>query len=195
MNRKLQALRDALETDHCYGNCSNTCDIHAAFEEGLYLWAANLLIGATECDATEAAFNELEPTEEELEEERRFLIELPNVRCKVCGSHCYTDVAGDVCDNCNTALTCNETYTYVARKHERFGGRVQFEHPAELPCTKSYKHYGPCVAANGIEFGDEVPELCLNPSPEHNPQPCVLDKNHEGLCQTEDSFYWKDEDE
>ena len=48
MTRKLSSLRselsDALENDH-YGCQDNCCDISAAMNEGLYLWAAHLLIG------------------------------------------------------------------------------------------------------------------------------------------------------
>ena len=112
MTRKLSSLRselsDALEGDHY--NCSdNCCDISAAMNEGLYLWAAHLLTGATECEATERAYARYQRAQRPaafqraLEAERVALCALPHQECRSCNSIVWNG-EDETCGNCLARL-------------------------------------------------------------------------------------------
>lgn len=94
-------LRAAIEEEHA-GICrdQNTCDISKAFDEGLYLWSAHMLIGATECPLTEAAYVALEPMKEQLDAECAELLKCPHIRCAECNAVVWSDDDEVTCGNC-----------------------------------------------------------------------------------------------
>lgn len=97
----LEPLRDALRSEHLYACTNNTCNISAAYNVGLYLWAARLLTGATEAPETEAALARLEVTDEEMLAEASQMG--PGVPCAFCDAPLYVDdndVDGVACGNC-----------------------------------------------------------------------------------------------
>lgn len=95
----LKPLRDALRSEHLYACTNNTCDISAAYNAGLYLWAARLLTGATEAPETEAALARLEEVEVATEKERGQMTW--GVACSACDAPIYVDdVDGVACGNC-----------------------------------------------------------------------------------------------
>jgi len=101
------ALREALHEEHPTQVChNNTCDITAAMEEDCFVWAAHLLIGATECPSTEKAYGEARAAMGEsefdalLEEERKTVCAIRHIKCATCGSLVYTEEDEDVCGNC-----------------------------------------------------------------------------------------------
>lgn len=102
------ALRTALEEEHPEHLChNNTCDISAAIRHELYLWAARLLISATDCPVTEQAFLTYYDGDKEggfihdYERERQELLEVPHVRCPACNAVVWEpDSYGDTCGNC-----------------------------------------------------------------------------------------------
>lgn len=98
-------LRDALRADHV-GNCdSNACDITAAYRAGCYLWAAHLLMSATDACNTPNVTEAFEPpTDEVLDAERVILLEQPHADCPSCGAIVWTDV-DTTCDNCSASVT------------------------------------------------------------------------------------------
>ena len=105
----LRELEAALEDEHC-GECgSASCDINAAWDHGYPLWAANLLIGATECPRTEAALGAINPTHEELSAEcDEFVENVPHVTCDACNAVVWESAEGDrpeQCDNCLGAVS------------------------------------------------------------------------------------------
>lgn len=98
-------LARAIEFDH--PNCDdNTCDLSKAAAIGCYLWAAHLLTGATECEETEKAFNEVynrlgkAAFDVELELERQQLLAEPHWECSECGSLIWTSEGEAFCANC-----------------------------------------------------------------------------------------------
>jgi hypothetical protein len=98
-------LREALEEEHpCTDD--NSCDIAKAIECRLYLWAANLLQGATESPKTDAEMIVLaekygEATiKAEEEKERKLLLKEPHADCAKCGSIVWFDDEETTCDNC-----------------------------------------------------------------------------------------------
>lgn len=98
----IDRLRDAIEAEHV-ADCgdNNTCDINKAFEEELYLWAARLLTtSATECPRTISALAALAPTEQQLNDECRELLEHPHMRCPECNATVWTEECKDTCGNC-----------------------------------------------------------------------------------------------
>ena len=94
-------LKEALYEEHCCLCLDNTCDILAAYDAGLFLWAARLLIGATECPLTEEAFVADSVDDSELNAERDMLLELPHFPCQSCKSIIWRDdEPGVICGNC-----------------------------------------------------------------------------------------------
>lgn len=107
----INRIVDALEHEHCdpHGDGYVTsCDICFAFEHELYLWAAHLLVGATDCPRTERAYIALEKhlgAEElnrRIEVERLKLLAYPHKRCPECGAVMWAECEEDIesCDNC-----------------------------------------------------------------------------------------------
>ncbi len=100
------ALARALEHDH--PNCEdNTCDVTKAAAIGCYLWAAHLLSGATECEETEDALNDVfnqlggkASFDQELELERQELLAQPHFECSSCGALIWTAEGEAFCSNC-----------------------------------------------------------------------------------------------
>lgn len=105
-----KALKKALEEDHCWADCGNACDIHAAYEEGHYLWAAHLLTGATECPALERVFEKYGdvPWDVVRKDCDEFADSVPNVECPGCGSVCWGVVYDEAyvhdCGHCGEEL-------------------------------------------------------------------------------------------
>lgn len=98
-------LREALEAEHPEQTCNNnTCDITKAMSEGLYLWAAHLLTGATECPRTEKALALRAPTKQELDNECTELLECPHMRCSECNAIVWTDGDKVVCGSCGKEI-------------------------------------------------------------------------------------------
>lgn len=114
--RDLAPLIAALEEEHC-DQCSadNSCDINVAFEDGYYLWAAHLLIGATECPKTEAAYVALDVTNEELEAERVELLRLNrHVHCAKCNALCWNVERDDTCGSCGHSFHDNNFFVEMS---------------------------------------------------------------------------------
>lgn len=92
----LARLSEALNEDH---PCEETvtCDIARAREEGLTLWAAHLLEGATECPATERALGRIRASmpparfERKLEAQREAMCALPHWQCPACNAILWED--------------------------------------------------------------------------------------------------------
>lgn len=105
----IDALRYAVEEDH---PCEDTqgCDIAVALENGYYLWAAHLLMGATECPATDEAWEALVATDKsdgqtqrEADAECDEMVKIPHVECESCGSvnwGCDGEMPSGSCANC-----------------------------------------------------------------------------------------------
>lgn len=99
--RRLGAL---LEGEHPCQN--NTCDIAVAIEQALYLWAAHLLVGATETSSDfDAHYDRFRnPQLAAFEEiERLLLLEVPHVKCRYCGDLMFSSegfLQGVACGNC-----------------------------------------------------------------------------------------------
>lgn len=97
-------LEEALKEEH--NDRDSSCDICVAIREELYLWAAHVLVGATECPLTEAAYLWMKETEKEfdkkLEEERLALLEIEHKRCEKCNSITWGDdyYSPEACGNC-----------------------------------------------------------------------------------------------
>jgi hypothetical protein len=101
---RTQLIR-ALARNHVNRCGQNSCDICAAYKNENYLWAAHLLIGATECSRTEKAFLELDPSQDELDAECKALLnEVDYIECPGCQSLCWSAEVGDQCDNCHAYL-------------------------------------------------------------------------------------------
>lgn len=104
----IDRLREALEAEHseyeCNNNNNNTCDISKAMREGLYLWAARLLTGATECPRTSSALALCNPSKQELDEECADLLEHPHMTCGECNANVWTDEDKDTCGNCRETV-------------------------------------------------------------------------------------------
>lgn len=116
----LKDIEAALESDHCdpcggsCEGCPNTCDIHAAYDHGFYLWAAHILSGATECPKTDLAVARLQlrlpkgEYEAKLKHEGyEFLRTVRSLKCdgpKGCGSHVYTEDDLVTCGNCHATV-------------------------------------------------------------------------------------------
>lgn len=86
-------LADSVHGEHVvFCNDDATCDIDAACDADLYAWAAHLLNGATECEATSASIASAierhgrEAWEKLIEEQRADLCEYPHETCRDCGS-------------------------------------------------------------------------------------------------------------
>lgn len=114
-------IADALEREHCglHGEAYVTsCDIYFAFEHELYLWAAHLLVGATECPRTERAYIALEKylgTEKlkrRLESERLELLTYPHRRCPRCNSVTWADDEDCIesCGECGYTFRADDPY-------------------------------------------------------------------------------------
>lgn len=111
-------LEVALDENHPNAeNCGNTCDISRAMEHKLVAWAAHLLTGATECEATTEAYVKyrqtfLEPGEFEahLEEERRELCAIPHATCGKCNAVIweFDKRHGDRCGSCGHEIPAEE---------------------------------------------------------------------------------------
>lgn len=101
---RTQLIR-ALKDEHCSRCEQNCCDICAAYENRNYLWTAHLLTSATDdCEGTEKAYLELDPSAEELDKERDDLLEIPHLKCADCNAICWNATHGDMCDNCHEEL-------------------------------------------------------------------------------------------
>lgn len=119
-----QRLEAALEAEHVYlckhGDGVRTCDITKAFEEWLYLWAAHFLIGATDegIKETEAVYQEINPSQEELDEEREELLKAKHVACPHCNAVNWLDDHKDqtTCGDCGRSLL----RTFYVTVTERF---------------------------------------------------------------------------
>ena len=107
----ISSLERALYDEHCWhsavpgGERNNTCEIEWAYEQGLYLFAAHMLVGATECPQTEAALQQAmdfygETWQAELDAERALVTHL--WRCPACNACIYGDDEQGitVCSNC-----------------------------------------------------------------------------------------------
>lgn len=110
-------LEGALNEDHPNAeHCGNTCDISCAMAHKLFAWAAYLLTGATECEATTETYIKyqqtfLEPGEFEahLDAEYRDLLAIDRVTC-ICGSVVWEPdrKRGDNCGNCRAVIAPTE---------------------------------------------------------------------------------------
>jgi hypothetical protein len=92
----LDRLGRALNIHEC---TDNACDIAKSIEGGLFLWAARLLIDATECEEVEEIFARLNPAQAHLEAERKELLTHSHVKCPGCGVLVWTEW-DDTCSNC-----------------------------------------------------------------------------------------------
>lgn len=94
-----RTLNDALFAAHySYTDDNNTCDICAAYREGLYLYAARILTGATEAPEVEAALEAVGASEEDFEEQRKMMP--PSVVCARCNARVYYSYELGACGNC-----------------------------------------------------------------------------------------------
>lgn len=117
----IAAVGRALEEEHCdpcggpCSGCPNTCDIHAAHGFGCFLWAANILVGATDegIEQTEKALNAVrravsEKTFEELLQKdlETFKQLATTVKCPGCEYQVYLEEmeSQTVCGNCSTPV-------------------------------------------------------------------------------------------
>lgn len=101
-------LKLALEEEHYdRSDGARACDICAAMEAGYYLWAAHILVGATECPLTESAYEWIREGRSaaeqaaDLDKERVELLE--SVDHKTCPS-CNSVNWGDYLENCGNCL-------------------------------------------------------------------------------------------
>lgn len=125
MRSKPFALIEALENEHSCDDIHG-CDIGMAMEEGLYLWAGHLLVGATECPETDAALavirSELGDTfEAELERERDELCEVDHIACPKCNAIAWDPSELDVCPCCNASLNRHHVIRYVLTDEDNYG--------------------------------------------------------------------------
>lgn len=107
-------LSRALVQDHCYlgdDNCDTACDIHAAWKGGYVLWAAHLLMGATECPHVEAFFDPragpygVEVPWAAIDAERDAFVEnTPHIACGDCNATNWDVKYGDRCGACGKPL-------------------------------------------------------------------------------------------
>jgi len=111
-------LEQALDEDHPnVENCDNTCDISCAMKHKLFAWAAHLLTGATECEATSEAYIKykqtfLEPGEFEahLNQECDELCTIPHVTCDKCNAVIweFDKRHSDRCGSCGHEIPAEE---------------------------------------------------------------------------------------
>jgi len=114
----IEALRYAIEEEH---PCEDTqgCDIAFALEQDFVLWAAHLLMGATECPLTDEAWTDLVAndeaegkaageancfvgrTEKQADEERDEMCEMPHRECGSCNAVNWGEDVGSCCANCH----------------------------------------------------------------------------------------------
>lgn len=114
------ALEAAVLKEHVDGCNSNACDIVAAYNHGYTLWAAHLLIGATECPKTEKAFTRIGPSDAVLELEcSRFVKNVQHVKCSKCEATCWDATWGDCCGECGKELTmwAKDWHTIAGNRH------------------------------------------------------------------------------
>lgn len=103
-----ERLGDAVEKAHpCRDD--NSCDIAKATELGFHVWAARILLGATDegIDEVQALYERLAPTEEEHERERVELLKHPHVRCPSCNAVVWReqwDTREVVCGSCHHTI-------------------------------------------------------------------------------------------
>lgn len=175
-----QELAKALEKDHCWSDCGNACDIHKAWEEGLYLWAANLLTGATDegVEDTTKIFNSIPYSDEDLMVECEALLACDHVVCDSCNATCWTEDRDATCGSCGAALPCQWTHMVTGE-----------------PCVLGYKHRGFCQTDSGRvwgedEYGDVAPEQCLVEAPDSRGAFCVEDKGHDGPHRSNTDHEW-----
>jgi len=122
----MEELRKALEDEHCLMCNSSTCDIDAAYRAGCYLWAASLLVNATDegVDKTTAAYEKISPSASQLEHDRVVLVTtVPHVACFSCNSTNWSQDVGADCGGCGTVLQ--------APKIEGWARMAGSQHPYE----------------------------------------------------------------
>jgi hypothetical protein len=100
-------LRAALEAEHVERCGSSSCDIQAAFDHELYLWAAHLLVNATDegIEQTEELLGAIDPSEKDLDAERDYLVRsVRHATCPACNavnwSRDHFVNAVERCSNC-----------------------------------------------------------------------------------------------
>jgi hypothetical protein len=103
-------LAEALDEDH---HCDDvSCDIRAAKDAGLYLWAGHILEGATECPATERAMGRfrarVKSYQRRLDAERDALCESTHYTCDSCNSVHWTDDQPEDCEQCGARFPLSE---------------------------------------------------------------------------------------
>lgn len=120
-------LAHALEIEHpCSAETDNACDIGKAMDCELYLWAARILTGATECPRTTRVYSLINPTEAELEEEREALLQEPHGQCPKCNAVVWF---GDYYD---ATVTCGNCHADVPTgKSERDESDEDIAHKCE----------------------------------------------------------------
>lgn len=110
-------LAETVRIEH-YAECKTSnytaCDITAAYDNNLYLWAAYLLIGASECPKTEKALAKFydiagkELAEELIEADRVEMLAVPHRECASCGSVTWGENE-EYCGNCFEELREDDT--------------------------------------------------------------------------------------
>ena len=106
-------LEDLLDAEHCYAcesEGANTCDIVAAFQNGLPLWAGNLFIGSGGASKKfERLYARINPTDQELDEECRRLLKTSHIDCPACGAIVWDPLSHSRCSNCRSNVDFVET--------------------------------------------------------------------------------------
>ena len=97
-------LRAVKRAHHCE---DQSCDISVAAGLGLSLWAAHLLDRAAGCGEVERLYEQLAPTEAELDAEYDELLAVPHVVCEDCGGITWEvdDYRPETCGNCSAAIS------------------------------------------------------------------------------------------
>jgi hypothetical protein len=113
---RIAALEYAVREEH---PCSDTqgCDIAFALNNDFILWAAHLLMDATECPLTEEAWNDLLQTDTEFcqslreaNEEATEMADMPHRTCVACDSVNWgsEEEMSDRCENCHVKWSDGE---------------------------------------------------------------------------------------
>ena len=166
---RLDALKEALYEEHCGYYCDNACDIMKAYELGLYVWAAHVLMGATdETPLTAKAYTRLRPGKRWLQAEADELMKAPHVRCRECNAVVYTDEEHDRCGSCGKTLEPPDGVD----SHGRCLGKCS-ECDSHLLATGRYTTYCPdcsaCPSCGEImvddQYGHDVAACQIEVSP------------------------------
>lgn len=102
----MDRLEQALQAEHVNdcGDSNNTCDVSKAFDCGLFLYAAHLLAGATECPRTLSALASISPMDAQIDEERLDLLEEDHMDCSECNAIVWTEEDKAICGNCKATV-------------------------------------------------------------------------------------------